>query len=310
VTTKHHFDKLGTFAVMGVVASWALGPLAVRFFSSLMDPWLQNALRYSSAMLFLLPFLLFALRKEKVAGKYWFYAFIIAVTVVAMQSCWTSSLYYINPGFSSLLGRMSLFWICLLSFIFFPNERGIFKSFKFWLGMLFGITGVIGVIGFGKDFSLDMCWTGILLVLASSLLWAGYSVSVKYFFNKLNSSIAFGMISLCSVPIFWIIALLFSDFSVLPSLSPTILIMIAGSGIICISIAHTLYHLSTKRLGLVIPVLVLSANPFMVLMLSHIIFGETINLYQIISGVILITGSVLALLSSKLGFLHQDVAKY
>ncbi len=291
---KYHFDKLGTFTLMGVVASWALGPLVVRFFSSLMDPWLQNALRYSGAMLFLLPYLLFSLHKEKVAAKYWLYALIIAGTMVAMQSCWASSLYYLNPGFSSLLGRMSLFWICLLSFIFFPNERSIFKSFKFWLGMLFGITGVIGVIGFGKNFSLDMCWTGIFLVLGSSLFWAIYSASVKYFFSKLNSSIAFGMISLCSVPLFWILALLFSDFSVLPALSPTNWIMVAGSGIICISIAHTLYHLSTKRLGLVLPVLVLSVNPFMVLMLSYLIFSETINLYQLISGAILIAGSVLA----------------
>jgi drug/metabolite transporter (DMT)-like permease len=112
-----------------------------------------------------------------------------------------------------------------------------------------------------------------------------------------------GMISLCAVPIFWVIALIVGDFSTLASLPCEIWVMIVASGIICISIAHTLYYITIKRIGLVIPVLVLSVNPFIVLMLSYMIFGESINLYQFI----LVTGSVLATFAQhQVKMKHKD----
>ncbi len=299
--TKNHqpVDRLGFAALTGVIIAWAMGPLFVRFFSTMLDPWMQNALRYSSAAVVLLPIMLRHYRGRTVSAADWRHAAMIACLLVTMQSCWTGGIYYINPGFSSILGRLSLLWICLLSFILFPEDRHLLKKSSFWIGAILSFIGVAGVIGCGKNFALTLRWHGIILIMCSSICWAGYSVAVKYFFRKLNLMLVFSMICLTSLPLFWLLVLLFGNFSQLRKLTSTNWLLLVISAVICISMAHILYHTSTKRIGLVIPVLLLSINPFVILTISHFIFGETINLAQLISGTVLIGGSLLATLSKN-----------
>jgi len=65
--------------------------------------------------------------------------------------------------------------------------------------------------------------------------------------------------------------------------------------VLSISLAHTLYYFSIKRIGAAIPALLLQGHPFVVLLLSMLIFKETLNFWQWIGGIVLVTGSALSI---------------
>jgi drug/metabolite transporter (DMT)-like permease len=67
------------------------------------------------------------------------------------------------------------------------------------------------------------------------------------------------------------------------------------SGILSIALAHTFYYVSIRRIGATIPAVVLQLSPFATLLLSIPVFGERLSLWQWISGVILVAGSILAI---------------
>ena len=60
-------------------------------------------------------------------------------------------------------------------------------------------------------------------------------------------------------------------------------------------IAHTFYYSSMRRIGATIPAVLLQLSPFATLVLSVPIMGERMNLWQWVSGVVLVAGSILAI---------------
>ena len=68
-------------------------------------------------------------------------------------------------------------------------------------------------------------------------------------------------------------------------------------GVICTSLAlsHSFYYAAIKRIGATIPSLVTLAQPFGVLLVSRILFAETLTPAQWIFGIILVAGAALAI---------------
>jgi drug/metabolite transporter (DMT)-like permease len=50
-----------------------------------------------------------------------------------------------------------------------------------------------------------------------------------------------------------------------------------------------------RRIGATIPALVILAQPFIVLTVSYIVFGESLNGLQLLFGLVLLAGSALAI---------------
>jgi drug/metabolite transporter (DMT)-like permease len=65
----------------------------------------------------------------------------------------------------------------------------------------------------------------------------------------------------------------------------------------CIAWGHVLYYAAMKRLGATIPGLVILTQPFIVLAISHVVFGESLSVLQLLFGVVLLAGSALAIWS-------------
>lgn len=61
------------------------------------------------------------------------------------------------------------------------------------------------------------------------------------------------------------------------------------------TLAHTFYYAAIKRIGATIPALIILAQPFGVLLLSSFIFGEQMNAYQFLFGVVLLSGAGMAI---------------
>jgi len=296
---KTGIDNIGTAAVFAAVLAWATGPVFIRYLSGYLDAPSQNFWRYLCAAIFILPFLLWRIKTGKFNNRIWQLAIIPAIANIIMQSLFAAVFYYLQPGFGSLLNRSSLIWIGLFSIIFFARERPLAKSKIFWLGITLSILGICGITFAKADIASTTSLIGIALALAASFAWTIYIISVRIAFQDTNPAVAFAVISLYTTIGLAPVAFIFGNPYQITQLPIWPLACVIISGTTCICLAHTFYYTAIRRIGTIIPELTILLQPFLALAFSMIIFKEKLNIYQWISGLILLTGSILAILAQK-----------
>ena len=289
------FDFTATFACLGTLSFWAFGPIFIKYLTGFIDLWTQNLLRYSVGCLFWLPFLLFAIKRKRIDTKIWRKALFPAAANIVMQCFWAGGFYYIGPAFMVLLTKTSILWVTVFSFILFAEERALGRSKRFWLGLALSIIGVVGVMYFKEDFTAAKTVTGIMIALACAFAWAIYTVSVKIAFKNIDSHHSFAVISIYTVAGLSIFALLFGNVGECLTMGVRQWACVVISGVTAISLGHVLYYVAIKRIGATIPALVILSQPFIVLAISNIVFGESLNAIQLFFGVALLIGSALAI---------------
>jgi drug/metabolite transporter (DMT)-like permease len=285
------FDRPATFACLGALAFWTVGPIFIKFLTGFVDVWTQNLLRYLSACLFWLPFLLFTIKKGALERNIWRRALLPSLVNIVMQSLSIAAYYYLHPGFIMLLLQSSVIWIAGFSFVFFAEERVLVKSKRFWLGTTLSVIGVVGVLLFKADFAATKTLTGIALTLVAAGMWAVYTISVKIAFKDIDSRRGFSVISIYTVIGLCAIAFIFGRPGECLKMEAWPWLCVVISGILAIALSHVLYYVAIKRIGATIPVLILLAQPFAVFALSRVVFGEVLNGYQLVFGAILLTGA-------------------
>jgi drug/metabolite transporter (DMT)-like permease len=285
------FDAGATFACVGALVFWAVGPIFIKYLTGFVDVWTQNFLRYLAACFFWLPFLVITIRRKAMERNIWLRALLPATVNIMMQSVSIMAYYYLNPGFIMLLMQSSIVWIASFSLVFFAEERGLVKSYRFWLGTGLCVVGVWGVLAFKEGFTAPRTMTGILLGLCAAVMWGMYTVTAKIAFKDIDSRRGFSVISIYTVIGLGALAFIFGrpGECVKMALWPWLCVVI--SGILCIGISHVLYYFAIKRVGATIPALVLLSLPFFVLGLSRIVFGETLNAFQLCFGAVLLVGA-------------------
>jgi len=292
---KRRFDIAATFACIGVLACWTVGPISIKYLSAYIDSWTQNLLRYSVACLFWLPFLLLAIKKKQLQKKIWRKALFPATANVTMQSLWAAGFYYVGPAFMALLAKSSVIWIAGFSLIFFADERGLVKSKRFWLGLVFSVIGVVGVIYYKQDFAASGTIIGIAIALACAFMWAVYTLSVRIAFRDTDSRSGFSVVSIYTVVGLFVLGISFGQLGQCVTMVPKGWAVVVISAVIAIALGHVLYYAAMKRIGATIPSLVILAQPFSVLAISNVLFGESLNALQLLFGVVLLAGSALSI---------------
>ncbi|MHC4486059.1 MAG: EamA family transporter [Planctomycetota bacterium] len=237
-------DLSATFACVGVLFCWSLGPIFISYLTGYVDSWTQNLLRYSAACLFWLPFLLLSIKRKQIDARIWRKAILPAGANIIFQSLWAGAFYFIGPAFMVLLTKTSVIWIAGFSLIFFPEERPLVKSKRFWSGLALSAMGVIGVMYYKVDLAATNTIIGIFIALATAFMWG---------------------------------------------------VCVVISGVMCIAFGHVLYYAAMRRIGATIPALVILAQPFTVLAISNVVFGESLNVFQLVFGLVLLAGSALAI---------------
>jgi len=288
-------DFSGTLAAIGALCCWSTGPIVIKYLSGYLDFWTQNFLRYSVACLFWLPFLVFSVKTKRLDTRVWRKAVVPALANVVMQSFFACAFYYIDPAFMVLLAKSSLIWIAGFSLVFFPEERALTKSKRFWTGLALSAIGVVGVLCFKEDFVATRTLTGIALTLAMAFMWAVYTLSAKIAFKDIDSRQGFSVITIYTVVGLSALALWLGDLSRCTQMGAPRWALVVGSGITSIAFAHVLYYTAMRRIGATIPALVVLVQPFIILAISHVVFGESLNVRQLLCGVILLLGSALAI---------------
>ena len=297
-------DVSATFACIGALSFWALGPIFIKYLTGYLDSWTQNLLRYSVACLVWLPFLFFSIKTKRLDRRVWRRAVVPAVANVIMQSLFACAYYYIGPAFMVLLMKSSIIWIASFSLIFFPEERTLVKSKRFWSGLALSAMGVVGVLYYKEDFAATRTLTGIIIALMTAFMWAVYTLSVRIAFKDIDSRHGFSVISIYTVAGLCLLALLFGQIGDCVKMGPWQWACVVISGATAIALSHTLYYSAMRRIGATIPALVMLAQPFVVLAISYVVFRESLNGLQLLFGVVLLTGSGLAIWSQ--GHLKRD----
>lgn len=292
-------DKAGTVSILGAFLFWTCGPVAIRYLSGHLDFWSQNFFRYSAACLLWLPFLVISFRAGSLDGRVWKVALVPAVANVALQSFWAVALYYIEPAFMSLLSKSSMIWVVCFSLVFFVEERALLKSVRFWIGMVLSVGGVVGVLVNEAGFAAKGSVMGISFCLVASFLWGIYTVTVKRAFKDIDVRAGFSVISIYTVFGLGVLCFMFGEPAAGLQMEAWPWFCVIVSGILSIAFSHVLYYYSIKRIGAMIPSMVLLGLPFSVLALSNVVFGETLSSLQWLFGMVLVVGCGMSIWSQS-----------
>ena len=294
-TRVGRMDMVATMATLGTLVCWSLGPLFIEYFTGYMDSWTQNALRYSLASLFWLPFLLFATARGTFDTSTWRRAILPSIPNIAMQSLWARGFYHIDPAFMTMLSKTSILWVAGFSLIVFREERPLVQSAQFWLGLLLSLAGLGGVIAFKDDFAAAGTLTGIAIALVQAFMWGAYTISVRIAFRDIDPRASFSVMSIYAAIGLSVCAAIWGKPSQIISLDVQAWIMVLISSVTAIALGHVFYYTAIRRIGATIPMLVILAQPFVVFSLSSAIFHERLNGTQLLFGGVLLAGAGLSI---------------
>jgi drug/metabolite transporter (DMT)-like permease len=285
----------GTALAVLATLLWVPGPPILKYLANYVDFWTQNFLRYAAAMVVLLPILVSSIRTRKVDSSIWSRALLPTIPNILAQCLWAAAFYYINPAFMTLLGQSQILWTAAASMIFFADERPLLYSKRFWFGTLAAIAGLIGIIVLKQDFTARASLIGIAISLSWAVTWSLYATAAKTAFKKIDSTAGFAVVSLYTTPCLAVLAFAFGRVGQCLSMNFSVWIYLLISAVSSIVISHSCYYAAIKRIGATIPSLVILAQPFLILIVSRIVFNERLSTGQWFFGLLLVGGAALAI---------------
>ena len=297
--TKARLDVKGTLALMGFVLCWSSTPILLKVFTSFIDGWLANGIRYPASTLLFIPWLIYLKRRNTLPTGLWRLALIPALVNTASQILWAWSPYYLDAGMIGFIIRLSTVWAVIGAFIMFRDERSLMHSITFWAGLLLALGGFLSLSLMGKASLRGSTTVGLILVFSCSIFWASYQLSVRRNLSRISSPTAFGAVAcLTCLPIL-ISTILFSQPARILELTWTQNALVIASGLLGIGIGHVLFYIATKRLGVTISTATNLMGAFITALLSRWIFGESLTMLQWIGGGFLVLGGLFILNSQK-----------
>jgi len=287
----------GYAAIFATVLIWSTPSLFQFYLNRFYDPWAQNFYRYSVGCLAVMPFVFYRFRRGPRLDRSLFLACLIpALPNVVHQIAQTVSLFHMGPGVYAIFIRSSVIITTLLALVFFPEERWIIRQWQFQVGTLFGLVGAVGVLWFqpGREGG-PIALRGIAIAFTASFCWALYSVLVKRPSARLGPIRSFGLISFITSALLLPLTLAFGKIATPLHAGARVNIILIVSAVTCISLAHVLYYIAIRKVGVALSQTLQLLCPAGALGLSALFFGERLTTAQVWSAAILLFGAFLAM---------------
>jgi drug/metabolite transporter (DMT)-like permease len=288
----------GYAAVFATIAIWSLPSLFQYYLIRYYEPWSQNFYRYFIACLAILPFLCYRSGRD----QSWFnrQAFIACfwpcLPNVIHQITQVIALFYMGPGVYAIFTRSSVIFTALLALVFFPEERYIIRQWQFQTGTLLGLLGAFGVIWFQPGWkSGHIALPGLLVAFTATFCWALYGILVKRPSARLGSIPSFAMVSFITSALLLPLTIAFGSPATPLRVSWQVNANLVISAITCITLAHVLYYVAIREIGVALAQTLQLVCPVGALALSAWIFGERLTTAQVWSAAILLLGAFLAM---------------
>jgi drug/metabolite transporter (DMT)-like permease len=295
---NHQTDSTGYLAVFATVAIWSTPSLFQFYLLPYYEPWSQNFYRYVIGFLAVLPFVLVRFRRggPRLDRQAFVACLIPSLPNVVHQISQTVALYHMGPGAYAIFGRSTVIFTALLALIFFPEERGIIRQWQFQAGTCLGLIGAIGVICFQEGWQAGAVpLRGFAIAFIASFCWALYSVLVKRPSAQLGPIRSFGVISFITSTLLLPLTILFGKIATPLHVGASVNVILIISAVTCISLAHVLYYVAIRKVGVALSQTLQLICPAGALGLSALIFGERFTQPQLWSAGLLLFGAFLAM---------------
>ncbi|MCL5885317.1 MAG: DMT family transporter [Deltaproteobacteria bacterium] len=273
-----------------------------------LDCWVVNALRYSVAPVFWLPFIIARRRRNRpdsggfgafsdlsVRSPIWVAAIVPAAINLVTQVVWGLVGKYAEAGMIGFAAKLAFPFTVVYSFLLFPDERRLAKMSAFWIGGSGSLIGLallsaekIGGYGGGGTTAF-----GYSLLLFMAVSWGGYPVTVKKYMSGYSSVLSFWVVSVYTTMFLMFLMFLFGDFSTFHVMDLRAWAILIGSSLIGIAFWHVLYYRSLKDVGAVVSDGVLMASPFLTIAGSAVLLGERLTALQFVGGVAVVGAGIL-----------------
>ena len=287
----------GYGAVFATIGIWSVPSLFQFYLNRFYDPWSQNFYRYAVACLAIIPFVLFQFgRGSRIDIRAVGLCLIPCLPNVVHQITQVVALFYIGPGVYAIFIRSSVIFTALLALAFFPEERSVIRQWQFQVGTLLGLVGAFGVVWFqpnGHD--QHVAWSGLLIAFTASLCWALYATLIKRPSARLGPIRSFGVVSIITSMLLFPLTLVFGNIATPLHVDANVNWILIVSAVTCITLAHVLYYVAIREIGVALAQSLQLLCPVGALALSAVIFHERLTQAQLVSAAILLIGAFLAM---------------
>ena len=287
----------GYLAIFATVVIWSTPSLFQFYLIRYYEPWSQNFYRYLVAFFAVLPFVFLRFRAK--GGRLDSAALaclIPSLPNVVHQITQTVALYHMGPGVYAIFGRSSVIFTALLALLFFPEERHIIRQWQFQVGTIIGLVGAVGVVRFQEGWQAGAVpLQGFAIALTASFCWALYSVLVKRPSARLGPIRSFGIVSFITSLLLLPLTIAFGKIETPLRVDLGVNLILIVSAVTCISLAHVLYYVAIRKVGVALSQTLQLICPAGALGLSAIFFGERLTQAQLWSAGLLLFGAFLAM---------------
>jgi drug/metabolite transporter (DMT)-like permease len=288
----------GYAAVFATVLIWSMPSLFQYYLNRYYDPWAQNFYRYSVACLAIAPLVFYRVRRggPRIDMHAIGICLLPCLPNVVHQITQVMALFYMGPAVYTIFTRSSVIFTALLALAFFPEERHIIRQWQFQAGTFLGLIGAFGVIWFQAGWqSGHIALRGLIIAFTATFCWALYGVLVKRPSAQLGSIRSFGLISFITSILLLPLTCAFGKIDTpLHAGLPVNLVLIL-SAVSCITLAHILYYVAIREIGVALAQTLQLLCPAGALALSAWIFDERLTHAQLWSALILLFGAFLAM---------------
>jgi len=290
----------GYAAVFATVAIWSMPSLFMYYLNRYYDPWAQNLYRYTVACIAIAPLVLYRIRRvgPRIDMRAIGLCLLPCLPNAVHQITQVMALFYMGPGVYAIFIRSSVIFTALLALAFFPEERLIIRQWQFQTGTLLGLIGAFGVIWFqanAQSQDRHIALPGLFIAFAASFCWALYGVLVKRPSAQLGSIRSFGLISLITSVLLLPLTFAFGKIGTPLHVGAQVNLILIISAVTCITLAHVLYYVAIREIGVALAQSLQLLCPAGALGLSAWIYGERLTHAQVWSAAILLLGAFLAM---------------
>ena len=288
----------GYAAVFATILIWSTPSLFQYYLNRYYDPWAQNFYRYLVACLAIAPFLIYRIQRgaPQLNWRAVMICFIPCLPNVIHQITQVMALFYMGPGVYTIFTRASVIFTALLALAFFPEERHVIRQWQFQLGTVLGLIGAFGVVWFQPGWkSGHIALPGLFIAFTATFCWALYGILVKRPSAQLGSIRSFGLISLITSVLLFPLTLAFGKVGTPLHAGAHVNLVLIISAVSCITLAHILYYVAIREIGVALAQTLQLVCPAGALGLSAWIYGERLTHAQICSAAILLLGAFLAM---------------
>ena len=295
---RHANLSEGYGAVFATIVIWSTPSLFQYYMIRYYDPWAQNFYRYSVACLAIAPFVVH--RMQLGGPRFDWRSGLIClapcVPNVVHQVTQVVALFYMGPGVYAIFTRSSVIFTALLALAFFPEERHVIRQWQFQLGTLLGLIGAFGVVWFQPGWKTGhIALPGLLIAFTATFCWALYGILVKRPSAQLGSIRSFGLISFITSALLLPLTCAFGEIGTPLHVGLRVNLTLIVSAVSCITLAHVLYYVAIREIGVALAQTLQLLCPAGALALSAWIYGERLTHAQLWSAAILLFGAFLAM---------------